>query len=64
MRVSVLNTTIPKVQGAYEAGPTGFGLARELPGTGVGCVVAAPGRSRAPSSESRQDQSFAAANDD
>ena len=29
---------------AYEAGPTGFGLARELAGMGVGCVVAAPGK--------------------
>jgi transposase len=29
---------------AYEAGPTGFGLARALETAGVGCVVAAPGK--------------------
>src|SRR3954452_11641850 len=27
---------------AYEAGPTGFGLARALEAAGVGCIVAAP----------------------
>jgi transposase len=27
---------------AYEAGPTGYGLARALGQAGVGCVVAAP----------------------
>src|SRR4051812_18514231 len=30
------------VRGAYEAGPTGYGLARELARRGVTCVVAAP----------------------
>jgi transposase len=29
---------------AYEAGPTGFGLARALLAAGIGCVVAAPGK--------------------
>ena len=29
---------------AYEAGPTGYGLARALQAAGVGCVVAAPGK--------------------
>jgi transposase len=29
---------------AYEAGPTGYGLARALDAAGVGCVVAAPGK--------------------
>jgi hypothetical protein len=29
---------------AYEAGPTGYGLARALRATGVDCVVAAPGK--------------------
>jgi transposase len=29
---------------AYEAGPTGFGLARELAAMGLECVVAAPGK--------------------
>ena len=32
------------VRVAYEAGPTGYGLARELAGRGVECVVAAPGK--------------------
>jgi len=29
---------------AYEAGPTGYGLARALTAAGIGCVVAAPGK--------------------
>jgi transposase len=29
---------------AYEAGPTGFGLARALLAVGIGCVVAAQGK--------------------
>jgi transposase len=32
------------VRVAYEAGPTGFGLARALYAAGIGCVVAAPGK--------------------
>jgi transposase len=32
------------VRAAYEAGPTGYGLARELVRRGVGCVVAAPSK--------------------
>ena len=32
------------VRAAYEAGTTGYGLARELAGRGVGCVVAAPSK--------------------
>jgi transposase len=32
------------VRVAYEAGPTGYGLARELAKRGVECVVAAPGK--------------------
>jgi transposase len=32
-------------QVAYEAGPTGFGIARALEAAGVGCLVAAPGKS-------------------
>jgi transposase len=32
------------VRAAYEAGPTGYGLARELAGREVECVVAAPGK--------------------
>jgi transposase len=32
------------VRAAYEAGPTGYGLARECAKRGVGCVVAAPSK--------------------
>src|SRR3954466_5736477 len=32
------------VRAAYEAGPTGYGLARELARRGVDCVVAAPSK--------------------
>jgi transposase len=32
------------VRVAYEAGPTGYGLARELAGRGIQCVVAAPSK--------------------
>jgi transposase len=32
------------VRATYEAGPTGYGLARELERRGVGCVVAAPSK--------------------
>ncbi|HVF76695.1 MAG TPA: transposase [Solirubrobacteraceae bacterium] len=32
------------VRAAYEAGPTGYGLARELAGREVQCVVAAPSK--------------------
>jgi len=36
---------------AYEAGPTGFGLARALDAVGVGGVVAAPGKIERPSAD-------------
>jgi transposase len=36
------------VRVAYEAGPTGFGLARALDGVGIGCVIAAPGKIERP----------------
>lgn len=36
---------------AYEAGPTGFGLARSLGTAGIECVVAAPGKIERPSSD-------------
>ena len=34
---------------AYEAGPTGFGLARALTAAGMRCVVAAPSKLQRPS---------------
>jgi transposase len=36
---------------AYEAGPTGYGLARALVAAGVGCVVAAPGKIERPAGD-------------
>jgi transposase len=39
------------VRVAYEAGPTGFVLARLLAGDGVGCVVAAPGKIERPAQD-------------
>jgi len=36
---------------AYEAGPTGYGLARALHAAAVGCVVAAPGKIERPAAE-------------
>ena len=36
---------------AYEAGPTGYGLARALHAAGVGCVVAAPGKIERPAGD-------------
>ena len=41
---------------AYEAGPTGFGLARQLTAAGVRCVVAAPSKlQRAPADRIKTD---------
>lgn len=39
------------VRVAYEAGPTGFELARALDASGVGCVVAAPGKIERPAQD-------------
>ncbi len=39
------------VRVAYEAGPTGFGLARALQERGVTCVVAAPGKIERPTQD-------------
>jgi transposase len=36
---------------AYEAGPTGFGLARTVGAAGIDCIVAAPGKIERPSSD-------------
>jgi transposase len=45
------------VRATYEAGPTGYGLARELAGRGVECVVAAPGKiPRAPGNRVKTDR--------
>jgi transposase len=39
------------VRVAYEAGPTGFALARALQAAGVGCVIAAPGKIERPAQD-------------
>src|SRR3954468_4111799 len=39
------------VRVAYEAGPTGFGLARAPEAAGVSCVVAAPGKIERPATD-------------
>jgi transposase len=41
----------PPVQVVYEAGPTGFDLARFLNGSGVRCVVAAPSKLQRPTGD-------------
>jgi transposase len=38
-------------RGAYEAGPTGFGLARALRTAGIGCVIAASGKIERPAQD-------------
>lgn len=39
------------VRVSYEAGPTGFGLARQLEAAGITCVVAAPGKIERPAQD-------------
>ncbi len=42
--VSWIGLLLGLIAVTYEAGPTGFGLARHLIGLGIECVVAAPSR--------------------
>ncbi|HUS80342.1 MAG TPA: IS110 family transposase [Armatimonadota bacterium] len=42
--VGWLGTLAGPVRATYEAGPTGYGLARALEDAGIACLVAAPGR--------------------
>jgi transposase len=52
IEVAAFLTRLPApVSAAYEAGPTGFELARALEGAGVGCVVAAPGKIERPAQD-------------
>src|SRR2546422_1532867 len=44
--VAWLKTLPAPVRVVYEAGPTGYGLARACAGAGISCVVAAPSRIR------------------
>ena len=45
--VAWLQTLPAPVRVVYEAGPTGYGLARACAEAGIACVVAAPSRIRA-----------------
>src|SRR6266540_2764055 len=44
--VAWLKTLPTPLRVVYEAGPTGYGLARACAGAGINCVVAAPSRIR------------------
>ena len=44
--VAWLKTLPAPVRVVYEAGPTGYGLARACAGAGISCVVAAPSKIR------------------
>jgi transposase len=49
--------TLPRpVRVVYEAGPTGYGLARACAGAGISCVVAAPSRIRAAADRVKTDR--------
>lgn len=49
--VSWLQGPAPPVRVAYEAGPTGFGLARAITAAGMECVVAAPSKLQRPAGD-------------
>jgi transposase len=54
--VAWLQTLPAPVRVVYEAGPTGYGLARACAGAGISCVVAAPSRIRAASDRVKTDR--------
>jgi transposase len=49
--VSWIGSLPGPVSVTYEAGPTGFGLARHLTGKGIECLVAAPSKLQRPSGD-------------
>jgi transposase len=49
--VEFLATLPGPTRAAYEAGPTGYGLARALQVAGIGCLVAAPGKIERPAQD-------------
>jgi transposase len=58
--VSWLSALRAPVRTSYEAGPTGFGLARALEAAGIGCLVAAPGKiARPPGARTKSDRADA-----
>jgi transposase len=54
--VAWLKTLPAPVRVVYEAGPTGFALARACGGAGISCVVAAPSRIRAAADRVKTDR--------
>src|SRR5436305_2950691 len=54
--VEWLKTLPAPVRVVYEAGPTGYGLARACAGAGISCVVAAPSRIRAAADRVKTDR--------
>jgi transposase len=54
--VAWLKTLPAPVRVVYEAGPTGYRLARACAGAGIGCVVAAPSRIRAAADRVKTDR--------
>jgi transposase len=54
--VAWLRTLPAPVRVVYEAGPTGYGLARACAGAGIDCVVAAPSRVRAAADRVKTDR--------
>ena len=54
--VAWLKTLPAPVRVVYEAGPTGYGLARACAGAGISCVVAAPSRIRAAADRVKTDR--------
>ena len=51
-RVAEFCSALPgPVRVSYEAGPTGFGLARALEQAGVSCLIAAPGKIARPATD-------------
>lgn len=54
--VAWLKTLPTPVRVVYEAGPTGYGLARACAGAGINCVVAAPSRIRSAADRVKTDR--------
>src|SRR6185436_8903119 len=54
--VAWLKTLPAPVRVVYEAGPSGYGLARACAGAGISCVVAAPSRIRAAADRVKTDR--------
>jgi len=54
--VAWLKTLPQPVRAVYEAGPTGYGLARACSAAGISCVVAAPSRIRAAADRVKTDR--------